>query len=143
MHEDTVALLGDCTAEIELTLSTIDGLLPSTRDQRLRQKLQDCIEDHKLLHRYACDLLVQYGGREKRANAASKSVAWLKTNARMAMRADDTTVAYLVADGCDTGVRSLSKSQNRYCMANTDALNLTRELIRCEENLSAGLRPYL
>lgn len=143
MHEDTVALLGDCTAGIALTLSTLDDLLPNTKDHRLRQKLLGCADDHKLLHRHACDLLEQYGGKAKKPGTMVKSMSRLKTGARMAVHADDTTVAYLVADHCDTGVRALSKSQNRYCLANPDALNLTQELIRCEESLSAGLRPYL
>ena len=143
MHEDTVALLGDCTASIDLTLATIDNLLPDTTDHQLRRKLQACADDHKLLRRHACSLLEQYGRCERKPGVAAKGLSWLKTNARMAIKADDTTVAYLVADGCDLQVRTLSKSQNRYCMAHTEALLLTQELIRCEEGHSAGLRPYL
>ena len=143
MHNDTIALLGDCTAGIEMAVSTIDGLLPETKDRHLRQKLQESMDDHQHLRKQACDMLNRYGGQEKSPNMMAKSMAWLKTNARMAIHSDDSTVAYLVADGCDMGIRSLSKSRNRYSMANTDAIDLAQELIRCEENLSAGLRPFL
>lgn len=143
MQQDTISLLGDCTAGIEMAVSTIDGLLPDIKDRRLRQKLQDSMEDHNHLRKQACDLLARYGGHEKAPGAMAKSMAWLKTNTRMAIKSDDTTAAYLVADGCDMGVKSLSRSRNRYSMANEDAINLAQELIRCEENLSAGLRPYL
>ena len=51
--------------------------------------------------------------------------------------------AALIAGSCDRSVRTLSKSQNQYCMANAAALDLSQELIHCEESLSAGLRPYL
>ena len=143
MHKDTIELLGDCTAGIEMAVSTIDGLLPNTKDRTLRQKMQDSKDDHDRLRKQACQMLHQYGAQEKQPNVMAKSMAWLKTNTRMALKGDDTTVAYLVADGCDMGVRSLSKSRNRCSMADTDAINLAQELIRCEESLSAGLRPYL
>lgn len=143
MHEDTIALLGACTANISLTVSAMDGLLPVIRDHHLRQKLHESKEDHQLLHDHACQLLAQYGRKEQQPNPAARGIRRLKNNVRMAFGGDDTTAAYLVSDGCDAGVRVLSKSQNRYCLANTDALLLTQELIRCEESLSAGLRPYL
>ena len=143
MHKDTIELLGDCTAGIDMAVSTINGLLPNTKDRTLRQKMQGSKEDHEHLRKQACQLLHQYGAAEKSPPAMAKGMAWLKTNTRMALKSDDTTVAYLVVDGCDMGVRSLSKSRNRYSMADTDAINLAQELIRCEESLSAGLRPYL
>ncbi|MBP3633785.1 MAG: hypothetical protein J6J43_04335 [Oscillospiraceae bacterium] len=143
MHKDTIALLGDCTAGIDMAVSTMDGLLPNTKDLQLRQKLQEGISDHQLLREQACSLLQQYGGQEKAPNPMAKSMAWLKTNTRMAVKSDDTTVAYLVADGCDMGIKSLSKSRNRYSMADRNAIDLAQELIRCEESLSASLRPYL
>lgn len=143
MHEDTIALLGACTAGIDLAVAAMDGLLPAIGDHRLRQKLHESVEDHRLLRGHACRLLAQYGGKEQPPTPAARGMNWLKTNVRMALGGDDTTAAYLVADGCDAGVRTLSKSRNRYCLANTDALLLTQELIRCEESLSASLRPYL
>lgn len=143
MHTDTIRLLGDCTADIRMRVSTIDALLPNIKDHRLRQKLQESVQDHQLLHKHACNLLSRYGGKEKHPNPLAQSMRTIRTGARMAMGGDDTIAAELVADGCDLGVRSLCRSQNRYCMASPDAQILTRELIRCEEALSARLRPYL
>ena len=143
MHEDTVALLGACTAGSQLTVAAMDGLLPNIKDHHLRRKLSDCAEDHKLLRDRACQLLQVYGGAEKTPGFFEKSALWLKTNAHLAMGADDTTMARLAADHCDTAIRALSKSQNRCCMAQPEALDLTMEIIRCRETLSASLRPFL
>ena len=143
MNNDTIALLGDCTAGIEMAVSTMDSLLPGVRDLQLRKTLQESIENHKHLRKQVCNALDRYGGTGKAPSVMTKGMAKLKATARLAMRNDDTTAAYLVADGCDTGIRSLCKSQNRYSMANTEALELSQELIRCEESLSAELRPYL
>lgn len=142
MREDTIHLLGDCTAGIELTLSTINGLLPDIKDRALRQRLRDSMQDHKYLHHRTVSILRQYGAAEKSAGALTKSLSRIKTGARMALGGDDTTAAYLVADNCDTGVKVLCRSCNRYCMASRAAVALTQELIRCEEQLSAELRPF-
>lgn len=143
MREDTIALLGDCTAGIDLAVSTIDGILPDVKDLTLRKKLREGKAAHQQLRRQTVSLLHQYGARERLPNPMAKGMAWLKTNTRMALRGDDTTAAYLVADGCDMGIKTLSRSRNRCCTASSSAVELAQELIRCEEALSAGLRPYL
>lgn len=143
MHEDTIQLLGACTAGIAVAVATMDGLLPEIRDRELRNKLRESLQDHHRLHSRSLSLLQQYGGREKPLNPVTKGMVWLKTSARMALRGDDMTAAYLVADGCDAGVKALCRSRNRYVGAHTDAVDVAQQLIQCEEKLSAGLRPYL
>ncbi len=142
MREDTIHLLGDCTAGIQLAISTMDGLMPEIRDRALRARLRESMEDHRQLRQQTVSMLRQYGAREKDPGPMAKSMSWLKTNTRMAIGGDDTTAAYLVADGCDTGVKNLCRSRNRYCMASQAAVELTQALIRCEEQLSAELRPF-
>lgn len=142
MREDTIHLLEDCTAGIEMAVSTMDGLLQDIHDRALRQKLRESLRDHQQLRSRTVSLLREYGAQAKAPNPVAKSMAWLKANARMALGGDDTTAAYLVADGCDMGVKSLCRSRNRYAMANRSAVELAQELIRCEEQLSAGLRPF-
>lgn len=143
MYQDTIALLGDCTAGLARTAATIDTLLPGIRDLHLRQKLQRSKDDQQHLRHEACRLLEQYGGQARSPGVITKGIDWFRTSTRMAVGGDDTTVASLVAGSCDAGVRSLSRSSNRYCMAAADATLLALEIIRCEESLSARLRPYL
>ena len=52
MNKDTLELLGDCTAGIEMALSTMDGILPSVQDQTLRRKIQDSIRTHENLREH-------------------------------------------------------------------------------------------
>lgn len=143
MHADSIALLGECTSNIDLSLSTIHGLLPGIKDRNLRYRLQEHTEDQQLLRTHACALLQQYGGREKLTRPLRKNLARLRNSTRMAIRGDDTTIAYLVAENCDAGVKGLSRSLNRHCTADSEALLLSQELIRCQEGLSARLRPFL
>ena len=72
MDADTLALLGDCTAGIELAVSAMDGVLPNVKDQVLRRKLQDSIRSHEALRAQSLDLLQQWGGTERHPSAMAK-----------------------------------------------------------------------
>lgn len=143
MNQDTISLLGDCTAGIDMAISTMDGVLPSVKDQTLRKKIQESVKSHQSLRKQTVDCLHRYGAEEKGSNPMAKGMSWLKTNTKLAFGGDDTTVAYLVADGCDMGVKSLCRSRNRYASADEEAKFLAEQLIDCEETLSASLRPFL
>lgn len=143
MDADTIALLGECTAGIDLAVSTIDSVLPSVRDQVLRRRLQDSIRSHEDLREQSRTLLQQWGGAEKRPSAMAKNMTRIRAEARMALKRDDPTAAEVIADSCDLGIRSLCRSRNRYAGADHTAKYLTEQLIACEENLSASLRSFL
>lgn len=143
MDQDTLQLLGDCSAGIEMAVATMDGILPNVQDQTLRRKIQESIRAHEDLREQTISMLHRWGGQEKQPNPMAKSMSWLKTNTRFAFGGDDTAAAYLVADGCDMGVKSLCRSRNRYAGADHAAKFLAEQLIDCEEKLSAGMRPYL
>ena len=142
MDRDTLSLLGDCTAGIDMAVSTMDGILPNVKDQTLRRKIQESVQSHHELRNQTLELLQRMGGEEKFPNPMAKGMSWLKVNTKMALGGDDTTAAYLVADGCDMGVKSLCRSRNRYPNAEQEAKYLAEQLINCEETLSASLRPY-
>ena len=77
------------------------------------------------------------------SGAALRGAAWLKANARMAIRRDDMTAAYVIAEECDRQVKELCRSRNRYVGAEAPAVDLTGQIIACQEKLSVSLRPFL
>ena len=67
----------------------------------------------------------------------------MKTNAKLMMEESDATVACLMTDGCNMGIKSLSKYLNQYKAADEASKNLTKELIRLEDQLVKDIRIYL
>ena len=61
----------------------------------------------------------------------------------MMLEDSDRTVADLMTDGCDMGVKSLSKYLNQYQAADETSKNLAKRLIGLEEQLSVELRKFL
>ena len=67
----------------------------------------------------------------------------MKTNVKLAMDASDETAADLITDGCNMGVKSLSRYLNQYKAASETAKNFTKRLIQMEENLVVAIRRFL
>lgn len=68
---------------------------------------------------------------------------WIKTNVKLAMNDSDATIAELMTDGCDMGIKSLSRYLNQYQAADHKAKTFAKKLIKLEEDLCQDLRTYL
>ena len=67
----------------------------------------------------------------------------MKTNVKLAMDMSDSTVAELMTDGCNMGVKSLSRYLNQYQAADVTSKEIAKGLIRLEEQLALDLRRFL
>ena len=67
----------------------------------------------------------------------------MKTGVMMAMHQDDKTIADLMTDGCNMGVKSLNRYLNQYEAASERTKDITKRLINLEEQLAVEMRQYL
>ena len=70
-------------------------------------------------------------------------MSWVKTNVKLALNESDKTIAGLITDGCNMGVKSLNKYLNQYKAADEKSKNIAKKLIRLEEKLETDIRRYL
>ena len=73
----------------------------------------------------------------------AKSMSWVKTNVKLVMNESDETIADLMTDGCNMGVKSLNKYLNQYKAADEKTKDITKQLINVEEKLVVDIRPFL
>ena len=59
------------------------------------------------------------------------------------MNESDPTVADLITDGCNMGVKSLNKYLNKYEAAEERVKDIAKRLINLEEKLAIDIRKYL
>ena len=59
------------------------------------------------------------------------------------MKESDDTIADLMTEGCNMGIKSLNKYLNKYEAADEKSKDITKKLIRIEDKLSNELREYL
>ncbi len=143
IEQDTIKLLRECDAGIKMGVSSIDDVIDYVKHEDLRKLLIDCAEEHKKLQDEITELLDRYHDDGKEPNPMAKGMSWLKTNVKLVMNESDETIADLMVDGCDMGVKSLSKYLNKYAAADEKSKDITKKLIKIEEQLSKDMRGYL
>lgn len=142
-NRDTLRLLKECDAGTKMGTSSIDEVLNLVHHTELRNVLTESREHHEKLGNEIHSLLIDYDTEEKDPNLMAKGMSWLKTNLKISMDASDNTIADLITDGCDMGVKSLYRYLNQYPEANEISRNICKRLITIEEKLRDDLREYL
>ena len=143
IESDTIKLLRECDAGIKMGVSSIDDVLDSVSNDEFRNKLIQCKKEHNKLKVEIQSLLEQYHDDGKAPNVMAKSMSWVKTNMKLVMDESDETIADLMTDGCNMGVKSLSKYLNQYKAADEETKDITKRLIKLEKHLVDEIRDYL
>ena len=143
VHEDTISLLRECSAGIKMGTASIDEVLESAEHRKLKDLLSSSQDEHHRLGGETEKLLESYGRCDKEPKAMAKGMSWIKTNVMMAVDAGDHTIADLITDGCNMGVKSLSRYLNQYAAADEHSKDIAKKLISMEESLAVKMRDYL
>ena len=122
-NDDTVKLLKECDAGTKMAVTSIDEVLDQVKNREMK------------------DLLCE--SKEKDPSAMARGMSWMKTNMKMGMDNSDATVADLITDGCNMGIKSLHKYLNQYQAADQTSKDICGKLSDIEETLCKDLRKYL
>ncbi len=143
IEQDTVKLLRECDAGIKMGVSSIDEVIEHVESNEFRQLLSQCKEEHNELKCEVQRLLEKYRDTGKDPNPIAKGMSWMKTNVKLGMEDTDATIADLMTDGCNMGVKSLNRYLNQYKAADEVSKDITKRLINLEEKLTVDIRKYL
>ena len=143
IEHDTVRLLRECDAGIKMGVDSIDEVRDFVRSDELRDALTQCKSKHEKLKDELQQALDRFGDDGKNPNPVAKSMSTVKTNLKLGINMSDATVADLMTDGCNMGIKSLSKYLNEYKAADEKAKDITKKLISQEEQLLQDVRPFL
>lgn len=143
IEHDTVRLLRECDAGVKMGIAAIDDVLKDVTNEKLKEKLVDLKDDHQQLNADVQKLLGKYHDEGKDPNPIVKGMSQMKTLFKVAMDKSDETIADLMVDGCNMGVKSLSRYLNKYKAADEPSKELTKRLIKIESDFSAEMRVFL
>lgn len=143
IESDTIKLLRECDAGIKMGVSSINEVLDYVHDEKLGRRLRECRNEHSELQDEIESLLEKYHDEGKEPNPVAKGMSWVKTNAKLVMDESDHTIADLMTDGCNMGVKSLNRYLNQYEAADEKTKDLAKKLIHIEEKLTADMEKYL
>ncbi len=143
IEQDTVRLLRECDAGIKMGVKSIDDVLDRVKSRELKQLLHACKDRHDKLDKELQELLGRYGDEGKDPNFMAEKMAKMKTEVMLGIHEDDNTVADLMTDGCNMGVKSLCKYLNQYAAADEKSKDITKRLIQLEAQLAVDMRDFL
>ena len=143
IEQDTIKLLRECDAGIKMGIASIGDVLDHVESEAFSRKLKNCRSDHEQLQVQIQEQLDRFQDEGKNPNPIAKGMSWMKTNMKLGLVDSDAVIADLMTDGCNMGVKSLSKYLNQYKAADEQSKDITKRLIKLEAQLAADMRGYL
>ena len=143
IEQDTVKLLRECDAGVKMGVASIDDVLEYVGSEQLQKRLSKCKDEHEALGSEIRQLLSKYQDDGKEPNPIAKTMSEMKTSIKLTFKESDHTIADLMTDGCDMGVKSLSRYLNQYEAADERSKDIAKKLIAAESDLSIALRDWL
>ncbi len=143
IEKDTIKLLRECDAGIKMGVDSIEDVLERVHCKDLRHILSESKQAHEKLGNEIQDMLNRYHDEGKAPGFMAKSMSHMKTEIKMGLEDTDATIAELMTDGCNMGIKSLSRYLNQYAAADEKSKDICKKLIKIEEKLALDMRDYL
>ena len=143
IESDTIKLLRECDAGIKMGVKSIDDVLEYVGAESLKKILVASKRHHLELQKRIENILNDYHDDGKKPNAFVTAMSYLKTNMKLTLNESDSTIASLMVEGSDMGVKSLSRYLNQYKAADEVSKDIAKRLINLEEQLAVDIRQYL
>lgn len=143
IEQDTIRLLRECDAGVKMGISSIEEVIDRVQADAFRRELASCRSEHQKIEKEIRGRLNDFEDSGKEPNPMAKGMSWIKTNAMLAVDESDQTIADLMTDGCNMGVKSLNKYLNKYKAADEKSKDITKRLINLEQQLAVDIRSFL
>ena len=143
MNEDTVKLLKECNSGIKMGVESINNVMPYVKSEELRSILNACKDKHAVLGNETHKALLNAEESTKNAHPVAQMMSDMKIRATVTLKKSDSTVADVMTDGCNMGIKSIYKYLNQYSSADDNSKSIANRLISAEQELRTDLRSYL
>ncbi|MBQ9886137.1 MAG: hypothetical protein IJM37_04685 [Lachnospiraceae bacterium] len=143
MNEDTIKLLRECNSGCKSATNSIEQVMPYTKDEGLIELLNKYNEKHIHVGDSCHNILNSAGEDEKDPPAFVQAMAQFGTEMKLMINDDTSKIAELMVDGCNMGIKSLSRYLHQYKAADSESIHLTEKLIKIEEDFMHELLAYL
>ena len=140
---DTVKLLKECNAGVKMGVTSISRVMPHVRNSEMKTGLNKCKDEHAELGNRTHELLLSYKAETKEPHPVARAMSDMKIRGMLMFNNSEKTVADLMTDGCNMGIKSLSRYLNQYKNATEESKNIAKQLIISEQNLNQMLRSHL
>lgn len=142
-NDDTIKLLKECYAGCKMGLKSLEDMVMKVSSEKMKVQLQHSIDRHRKILDNTHILLMENNETDKEPAAMAEAMSYIKTNFKLAVDSSDNEIAELLIDGCNMGIKSVSRYLNKYGATETKVKDMVDELIAMEQKLMDELRFYL
>lgn len=143
MNDDTISLLKECNAGCKMATSSIEQVMPSVMEEKMRELLHHYNRKHIAIGDACHELLNKEGKDEKDPHPIAKAFSWFSAEMKMMINDKPNHIAKLLMDGCNMGIQSVSEYLNKYETADEKSKELAKQLVNCEEEFLDKLKEFL
>ncbi len=142
-EQDTIKLLRECDSGVKMGIDAIEDVVEKVSNEEFRGYLIECRKKHQDLVDMINRELEKCNDDGKDPNPIVEAMSKMKTEFKTAIAGSDQRIADLMTDGCNMGVKSLSRYLNKYKAADEVSKDIAKKLIAQEENLAVNIRKFL
>ena len=143
MSNDTVKLLRECNAGCKSATNSMEQVLRYLDNEDLKMLIDEYNDKHIRLRDECHQMLNELDEEEKDPDKMAKTFSWISTEVKLMMDDNSQKIAELMIDGCNLGIKSLSKYINQYKNASNESVDLAKRLIKIEQEFMNELLKYL
>ncbi len=139
----TKRLLDECSSGCKMALESINQIQQYVKDEKLKEVIEKYDDEHKTLQMRCMELLVSEGGEGKDPNPMAEMFSRVSTEMKMMVKDTGTQIAKILMDGCNMGVQSITEHIHQYSEASTEAKDIAKDLVKCEERFADEMKQFL
>lgn len=143
MNEDGVILLRECESGCKTATDSMEQAIPYIKDEQLKKIVEEYDKKHIELGDECHNMLKAEGEEEKDPSKVTKAMVWFGTEVKLAINNSTDRIAELLVDGCNMGIKTLSKNYNKYKQAESAVRDMVLELINIEQDFMNELLAFL
>lgn len=143
MNEDTIYLLKECNAGCKSATNSMEQVRPYISNEKLLSIINEYNDKHIKLGDECHQMLNEYNEEEKDPQVTAKAFSWISTEMKLMMNNDTHKIANIMIDGCNMGIKSVSKYINKYEAASNESMNLAKKLVKMEQEFMNVMLEYL
>lgn len=140
---DDVELLKECDAGVKMGIQGISNVIDNAYGEDFKNMLEKYEGEHITILNKIHKKLDEFGASGKEPNPMAEVSSKMSASMKLMVNDTDEKIADLMMDGCNMGIKSVSKYMNEYAAASKEVMDIANNVITLEQDFMNELRQYL
>ena len=140
---DDIELLKECDSGVKMGIQGIAEVRDNASGQDFKNLLEQYEEEHVKILGVIHEKLDEIGVSGKTANPVARAMSNMSTDMKLMMNNSDEKIADIMMDGCNMGIKSVSRYMNQYAGASKEIMGIANDIVVLEQHFMNELRQYL